>query len=104
MAEAGSTAPTALRSDPPPSAGLPERQRWPSVPDVHGRLGGNVTLLTQRVVLARRAGYTIKYVIGDTTSTPGGALTAAQKLVEQDHVFAVIAVSSLTFAAANYLT
>jgi ABC-type branched-subunit amino acid transport system substrate-binding protein len=56
------------------------------------------------VVLASRDGYTIKYVVGDTTSTPNGALAAAQKLVEQDHVFAVIAVSSLAFSAANYLT
>ena len=55
-------------------------------------------------VLASRDGYTIKYVVGDTTSSPAGALSAAQKLVEQDHVFAVIAVSSLTFSAATYLT
>lgn len=54
-------------------------------------------------VLARRAGYTIKYVVGDTTSSPSGALAAAQKLVQQDHVLAVIAVSALTFGAAAYL-
>ena len=54
-------------------------------------------------VLASRDGYTIKYVVADTTSTPAGALAAAQKLVEQDHVLAVIAISGLTFAAAPFL-
>jgi ABC-type branched-subunit amino acid transport system substrate-binding protein len=55
-------------------------------------------------LLAHRDGYTIKYVIGDTGTNPATTLTAAQKLVQQDHVFAVLAVSSLTFAAAPYLT
>ena len=54
-------------------------------------------------VLASRDAYTIKYVVADTTSTPAGALAAAQKLVEQDHVLAVIAISGLTFAAAPFL-
>ena len=49
-------------------------------------------------------GYNLKYVVADTTSTPAGTLTAAEKLVEQDHVFAVIAGSGLTFAAAPFLT
>jgi branched-chain amino acid transport system substrate-binding protein len=52
---------------------------------------------------ASREGYTIKYVTVDTGTSPTGALTGAQKLVEQDHVFAVIANSALTFAAAPYL-
>jgi branched-chain amino acid transport system substrate-binding protein len=56
------------------------------------------------VVWASQHGYTIKYVVGDTTSSPAGALTAAQKLVLQDHVLAVLADSALTFAAAPYLT
>jgi ABC-type branched-subunit amino acid transport system substrate-binding protein len=55
-------------------------------------------------VLASRDGYTIKYVVGDTTSSPNGALAAAQQLVQQDHVFAVIAISSLAFSAAPFLT
>lgn len=54
--------------------------------------------------LASRDGYTIKYVVADTASTPAGALSAAKKLVEQDHVFAVVAESALLFAGANYLT
>jgi ABC-type branched-subunit amino acid transport system substrate-binding protein len=54
--------------------------------------------------LAAQSGYTIKFVTADTTSAPAGALTAAQKLVEQDHVFAIIAASGLLFAASNYLT
>jgi ABC-type branched-subunit amino acid transport system substrate-binding protein len=54
--------------------------------------------------LAKRDGYTIKYVVGDTGTNPATVLTAAQKLVQQDHVFAVVAVSALTFSAAPYLT
>src|SRR5262249_4305182 len=49
-------------------------------------------------------GYKIKYVGADTGSSPAGALTGAQKLVLQDHVFAVLALSGLTFAAASFLT
>src|SRR5262249_41537207 len=48
-------------------------------------------------------GYKLNYVVADTTSSPTGVLTAAKKLVEQDHVFAVLADSALAFAAANYL-
>jgi branched-chain amino acid transport system substrate-binding protein len=55
------------------------------------------------VAYAKDQGYTIHYVIGDTASSPAGALTAAQKLVDQDHVDAVIAVSSVAFGAAPFL-
>lgn len=48
-------------------------------------------------------GYHLKYVVADTTSTPTGALAAAQQLVDRDHVFAVVAISGLTFAAAPFL-
>lgn len=54
-------------------------------------------------VLAKRAGYTVKLDVADTQTSPAEALSAAQKLVEQDHVNVVVAVSSLTFAAANFL-
>src|SRR3954447_2583516 len=53
---------------------------------------------------AARQGVTIKYVVGDTQTSPAAALAAAQKLVTQDHVDAVIAESALVFAAAPYLT
>jgi branched-chain amino acid transport system substrate-binding protein len=56
------------------------------------------------VGLAAQDGYHIKYVVADTTSTPNGTLTAAQKLVDQDHVFAVIASSAFAFSAAPFLT
>lgn len=56
------------------------------------------------VGLAAQEGYHIKYVVADTGSSPSGALTAAQRLVDQDHVFAVIALSGLTFGAAGFLT
>ncbi|MGF7237308.1 MAG: ABC transporter substrate-binding protein [Frankia sp.] len=54
--------------------------------------------------LATEEGYHVKYVVADTGSNPTQAQTAARKLVERDHVFAVIAASAVTFAAANYLT
>jgi branched-chain amino acid transport system substrate-binding protein len=56
------------------------------------------------VGMAGQEGYHIHYVIADGQTSPTGALTAAQRLVEQDHVDAVISLSSLTFAAAPYLT
>jgi branched-chain amino acid transport system substrate-binding protein len=54
--------------------------------------------------VAAEEGYNIKYVMADAATSPTGALTAAQKLVDEDHVFAVIGLSALTFAAANFLT
>jgi branched-chain amino acid transport system substrate-binding protein len=53
--------------------------------------------------VAEKEGFKIKYVVADTGTTPAGALTAAQKLVEEDHVFAVIGQSSVLFSAAPYL-
>jgi ABC-type branched-subunit amino acid transport system substrate-binding protein len=55
------------------------------------------------IKLAQKDGYNVKYVLVDTASTPSGALSGAQKLVDEDHVFAVIAASSLFFAAAPFL-
>jgi branched-chain amino acid transport system substrate-binding protein len=55
------------------------------------------------VVLAKGDGYTIKYVTADTATSPAAALTAAQKLVTQDHVLVVVAQSAIAFAAAPYL-
>ncbi|HVU62130.1 MAG TPA: ABC transporter substrate-binding protein [Mycobacteriales bacterium] len=55
------------------------------------------------IYVAKQDGYNIKYVVGDTTSTPAGALAAAQKLVNQDHVNVVLASSAMTFGAAQFL-
>jgi branched-chain amino acid transport system substrate-binding protein len=55
------------------------------------------------VGLAATEGYHIKYVVADTGSSPAGALAAAQKLVLQNHVYAVLSISSLAFAAAPFL-
>jgi branched-chain amino acid transport system substrate-binding protein len=49
-------------------------------------------------------GHMLSYVVGDSTSTVPGALTAAQKLVQVDHVFAVIDDSSVFLGAAPFLT
>jgi branched-chain amino acid transport system substrate-binding protein len=62
-----------------------------------------VSALKAGIGLAGEDGYKIKYVTADTQSTPTGALTGAQKLVTQDHVFAVIAISDLTFGAVPFL-
>jgi branched-chain amino acid transport system substrate-binding protein len=55
-------------------------------------------------IMAKRDGYTIKYVVADTETSPATVLSAAQELVEVDHVLAIVAISGLTFAAAPYLT
>ena len=54
--------------------------------------------------IAASEGFNLKFVEGDTQTSPSAILTAAHKLVEQDHVDVVLAASALTFAAADYLT
>jgi ABC-type branched-subunit amino acid transport system substrate-binding protein len=54
--------------------------------------------------VAATMGYKIKYVAADSATSPTQALTGAQQLVEQDHVFAVIGASALLFSAAPFLT
>jgi branched-chain amino acid transport system substrate-binding protein len=53
---------------------------------------------------AARNGYKIKYVVADTATNPATTKAAAQKLVTQDHVGAVIAISAVTQLAASYFT
>jgi branched-chain amino acid transport system substrate-binding protein len=53
--------------------------------------------------VAGTEGYKLDYVTGDTQSTAAGAAVAAQKLVTQDHVFAVILISNLGYGAAPFL-
>jgi ABC-type branched-subunit amino acid transport system substrate-binding protein len=53
-------------------------------------------------VLAARQGINLKYVLGDTATTPAGALAAAQKFVDKDHVVAVIVNSAVAFSAAPF--
>jgi branched-chain amino acid transport system substrate-binding protein len=48
-------------------------------------------------------GQQLKFVTADDQSTPAGALSAAQRLVEQDHVPIVIAITSVSFGAVAYL-
>jgi branched-chain amino acid transport system substrate-binding protein len=61
------------------------------------------TAIKAGALAAAAEGYTIKYDVVDGQSSPTGELAAAQRLVTQDHVLAVIAISDLTFAAAPYL-
>jgi branched-chain amino acid transport system substrate-binding protein len=56
------------------------------------------------VGLAAKEGYHIKFYVADTGTNPTQTLAAAQSLVEQHHVFAVMAASALTFSAAPWLT
>ena len=68
-------------------------------------VNGSSTLGVQAgIKLAARSGYTIKEIVADTGTNPGQVLTAAQNLVEQDKVLAIIAVSAVTFTAAPWLT
>jgi ABC-type branched-subunit amino acid transport system substrate-binding protein len=53
---------------------------------------------------ASRNGYTVRYVVADTATNPATALSAAQKLVTQDHVTAVLGQSAILFTASSYLT
>jgi branched-chain amino acid transport system substrate-binding protein len=55
------------------------------------------------IKLAARDGYTVKMIVADTGTSPSQALTAAQQLVEQDNVEAVVAESAVTFGAAPWL-
>ena len=55
------------------------------------------------VGVAQAEGYNIRYIVTDTGTSPSGALTAAQTLVEKDHVFAVLQLSVVGFGDAAYL-
>jgi branched-chain amino acid transport system substrate-binding protein len=64
---------------------------------------GSVQGVEAGIAAASQQGYKIKYVVADTMTSPTGALTAAEQLVEQDHVLAVITTSAVTFGAAPFL-
>jgi branched-chain amino acid transport system substrate-binding protein len=55
------------------------------------------------VALAASEGYNVKVYTVDGATSPTAVLNGAKQLVEQDHVFAVIGLSSLLFSAAPYL-
>ncbi|MCW2524210.1 MAG: hypothetical protein JWO63_2545, partial [Frankiales bacterium] len=48
-------------------------------------------------------GQQLAYVLADTTSTAPGALTAAEKLVQSDHVSAIVEVSAFSFGGEPFL-
>jgi ABC-type branched-subunit amino acid transport system substrate-binding protein len=107
---ASSTTTTSGSSSSPTSAAAPSGGRTYTVgvlTDITGPASTNAFTIPKGVQagigLAATEGYHIKYVVADTGSSPAGVLTAAERLVEQDHVFAVIANSGFTFAAAPYL-
>ena len=56
------------------------------------------------VGVAAARGYKIKYILADSGTSPSQTLAGAQKLVQQDHVFAVIGLSAVLFSATDYLT
>lgn len=71
-----------------------------------GSVTGDTTLpgIKAGIGVAKQEGYNIKYVTADTGTSLSQALTAAKTLIEQDHVFAVIQISVVGFAASSYLT
>jgi ABC-type branched-subunit amino acid transport system substrate-binding protein len=66
--------------------------------------GTSINGIKAGVGVAATMGYKIKYIVADTATSPSQALSGAQQLVEEDHVFAVIGLSSLLFEASDYLT
>jgi branched-chain amino acid transport system substrate-binding protein len=99
----GSTSPSSAS----PGSGSSRTYTVGLLTDITGPAATNAYTLPQGVEAgigqAATEGYHIKYITADTGSSTTGALTAAQRLVEEDHVFAVIANSAFTFAAAPYL-
>jgi branched-chain amino acid transport system substrate-binding protein len=71
-----------------------------------GSVTGDTTLqgIKAGIGVAQQEGYNIHYVVADTGTSLTQTLTADQKLVEQDHVFAVMQISVVGFAGAKYLS
>jgi branched-chain amino acid transport system substrate-binding protein len=108
-AATGTTAPSPTTApSASPTASAPQSYTIGVLTDMTGLLssGQHTSPLGVKAALgaADANGYKFKYVVADTTSSPAGTLAAAQQLVGQDHVFAVIMDSGLGFAAAPYLT
>jgi ABC-type branched-subunit amino acid transport system substrate-binding protein len=104
----GSTSSTGAPSSSASSAGKPINVTVGVLTDLTGpAASGNKTTeggVKAGLVYAARHGVNVKYVVGDTATSPATALSVAQKFVTRDHVSVVIANSSLTFAASTYLT
>ncbi len=71
-----------------------------------GSVTGDTTIqgIKAGIGRAEQEGYHIKYVVADSGTSLTQALTAAKTLVQQDHVFAVMQISVVGFAAAPYMT
>ncbi|SEO55003.1 ABC transporter substrate-binding protein [Trujillonella endophytica] len=66
--------------------------------------GFNARLAVNRDEGGACADTEVELVVADTASNPQGALTAAQRLVQQEDVYAILGDSQLFFAAVDYLT
>ena len=104
----GNTSPTGAPSGSASSAGKAINVTVGVLTDLTGpAASGNKTTeggVKAGVVYASRNGVNVKYLVGDTATNPATALSVVQKFVTRDHVSVVLANSSLTFAASNYLT
>jgi branched-chain amino acid transport system substrate-binding protein len=76
----------------------------PNAPQVATCQPGVEARIDQQNAAGGVAGRQIHLVVADDQSTPTGALTAAQTLVEQKHVFGIISCSGVLFGASSYLT
>jgi branched-chain amino acid transport system substrate-binding protein len=65
--------------------------------------GAEARIQAYKAAGGRCANKNFQIVMGDDTSTPQGALTAAQRLVQQENVYAVLPVSPFLPGAAQYL-
>jgi branched-chain amino acid transport system substrate-binding protein len=107
--KSGSSSPTSGGSSSPTSGGSNGGKAYTVgvLTDLTGLAATNALTYPKGVQagigVAAKEGYNIKFVTVDTGSSPTGALSGAQKLVEQDHVFAVVGSSAFMFAAAPYL-
>ncbi|WP_034510827.1 ABC transporter substrate-binding protein [Blastococcus sp. URHD0036] len=68
------------------------------------RTGVEARLAAYREEGGERAAVDIEIVDGDDASTPSGALTAAQRLVQQEDVYAILSSSANLFGATQFLT
>jgi ABC-type branched-subunit amino acid transport system substrate-binding protein len=77
------------------------------IADLTGLASTDDTTVAQGVAagvgLAAKQGYNIRYVVTDSATSPATALSDAKRLVDEDHVFAVVLISALGFSAAPYL-
>jgi ABC-type branched-subunit amino acid transport system substrate-binding protein len=108
LAAACSSSPSSSTSTSSPGGGSSKTFTVGVITDASGpaasEFGTAVNGIKAGIGVASTKGYHIKYIVGDTQTSPPATTAVAQKLVQQDHVFAVIGLSALLFSATPFLT